>query len=48
MISFSNAKKILNKNGNKYSDDQIMAIIEYFYKLAAINLDYIKTKKQIR
>lgn len=36
MISFNTCKRILNSNGNQYTDEEIHKIREYLYQLAEI------------
>ena len=42
-ISFKECKAILNVNGNSYTDEEILKIRDYLYKLAVIEVEHIKT-----
>ncbi len=43
MISLDECKKILNKNGKKYKDDEVKAIMKFLVSMAEIQLMYEKT-----
>jgi hypothetical protein len=45
MISLELCKKILCKNGKKYTDEQIKQIREYLYQLAKIDIENFKNLK---
>jgi hypothetical protein len=38
MLSITECKKILNKNGRRYTDEQIRLIAEYLWELAKLEL----------
>jgi len=38
MLSFNECKKILNKNGRNYTEDQIKLISEYLWELAKLEI----------
>jgi hypothetical protein len=45
VISTEKAKKILRKNGNKFTDEEIEKIIRFLLQLAEINVEhYFKHK----
>ena len=44
MLTNKQCKKILNKNGNKYNDEEVELIKETLYKLVEI-IEKSKTKK---
>jgi len=44
MLNIKLCKKVLNKNGNKYSDDQVEDIMEFVSMLAEI---YVNNQKDI-
>ncbi|MBU0489094.1 MAG: hypothetical protein KKA07_08115 [Bacteroidetes bacterium] len=44
MLNLKQCKDILKETGKKYSDEQVLAIRDFFYKMARINVQYIKEK----
>ena len=38
-ISFKEAKRILNRNGNAYADEEVKKIVDYLYALAELEVD---------
>jgi len=46
MLSLEQCKKILNKNGRKYNEEEIKKIRAILYKLAGIEYDNFKNKKR--
>jgi hypothetical protein len=44
MLNLKQCKEILKETGNKYKDEEVLAIRDFFYKLARINAQYIKDK----
>ena len=44
-LSLAFCKKILNENGNDYTDEQVLRIRDYLYKLAEIECRYFKQWK---
>ncbi|MBU0489889.1 MAG: hypothetical protein KKA07_08245 [Bacteroidetes bacterium] len=44
MLTLNQCKDILKETGKKYSDEQVQAIRDFFYKMASINVQYIKEK----
>ena len=46
MLSLEKCKKILNKNGKKYTDDQVEKIREFLYTMAMIEYRRYEKKKQ--
>lgn len=44
MLSFEKCKKHLNKNGIKYTDEEIQIIIDVLYKIAEIELQQVNKK----
>lgn len=48
MLSTTKCKKILNRNGIHYTDEEVILIKETLYKLAeVIYLNYIENQKSI-
>ncbi|MBI1838678.1 MAG: hypothetical protein HYR91_15545 [Flavobacteriia bacterium] len=45
-VSAEQLKKILNKNGNNYTDEEVEKIREFLYLLAHIELEHIKRQKE--
>jgi hypothetical protein len=45
MLSLDLCKSILNKNGKKYTEEQVKQIREYLYQLAKIDVEFFKIKK---
>lgn len=45
MISLSKCRELLDKNREKYTDDQLELIRKYLIKMAQINVELIKNKK---
>ena len=45
-ISFKECKAILNQNSNLYTDEQILKIRDYLYKLAAIEMERFKMMEE--
>lgn len=43
-ISVEECKKMLNKNGNNYTDEEVVKIRDFLYVLVHIEMEYIKTK----
>ena len=41
-ISLKECKTVLNQNGNSYTDEEILKIRDYLYKLAAIEVEHFK------
>jgi len=46
MISIEKCKKILNVNGNSYTDEQIIKIREFLYQLAEIEYSQFKERNK--
>lgn len=46
MLSLNTCKKILNKNGNQYTDEEIYKIREYLYQLAEIQCRHFEQWRQ--
>lgn len=44
MLNLKQCKEILKETGKKYTDEEVLAIRDFFYKLARINVQYIKDK----
>lgn len=47
MISITKCKKILNKNGLSYSDDEILLIRNVLHKFAEVAHNIIERKKRV-
>lgn len=45
-VSLSEAKRILNRNGNAYSDEEVKKIVDYLYALAELEVEH--AENQIR
>lgn len=45
MISLSKCRELLDKNREKYTDDQLELIRKYLIKMAQINVEIIKNQK---
>ena len=48
MISFNTCKKLLNSNGNKYTDEEIYKIRDYLYQLAEIQCRHFEQWQQVQ
>lgn len=46
MISFTEAKKILNKGERKYTDEEVKEIRDYLYKMAELQIETEKKKME--
>jgi len=46
MVSMEMCKKILTKNGKKYTDEQIKQVKDYLYQIAKIDIENFKNIKQ--
>jgi uncharacterized protein YpuA (DUF1002 family) len=42
MLSLNQCRKILEKTAKEFTDEQLQAIINFLYKLAGTNIEYIK------
>lgn len=42
MLTIKQCREKLNENGIEFTDEQIVAIRDFLYKLARINVDYVK------
>jgi uncharacterized protein YpuA (DUF1002 family) len=45
-ISFKEAKRILNRNGYAYSDEEVKKIVDYVYALAELDFVHVQNQKQ--
>jgi hypothetical protein len=45
IISLTDCKRILNRNGNFYSDEQILAIRDFLILLAELQYSHYKSKQ---
>ena len=49
-LSLAHCRKVLNRDGNNYSDEQILEIRDFLYKLATLDYlffqDYLKKQNQ--
>lgn len=45
-VSVEQLKRILNKNGNHYTDEEVGKIHEFLYVLAHIELEHINRQKE--
>jgi hypothetical protein len=43
-VSVEQCKKMLNKNDNNYTDEEVEKIRDFLYVLVHIEMEYIKTK----
>lgn len=43
-ISIEQCKKMLNKNGSNYTDEEVEKIRDFLYVLVHIEMEHIKTK----
>jgi hypothetical protein len=46
-MSLKECKAILNINGNSYTDEEILKIRDYLYKLAAIEVEHFKMTRSV-
>jgi uncharacterized protein YpuA (DUF1002 family) len=44
MLTLKQCREKLPNNGKMFTDEQVLAIRDYFYQMARINIDYIKAK----
>jgi hypothetical protein len=44
-LSIQHCKKILNRNGNEYTDEQAKKIRDFLYSIAEMDYEHYKTKK---
>ncbi|MCX6258656.1 MAG: hypothetical protein NTW49_12280 [Bacteroidia bacterium] len=44
MLTLKKCKEKLEKSKKTYSDEEVQVIRDYLYKLASINVDFIKEK----
>jgi hypothetical protein len=44
MLTLKQCREKLSNNGKEFTDEQVLAIRDYFYKRAKIKIDYIKEK----
>lgn len=44
MLNLKQCKEILKETGKKYHDEEVLAIRDFLYKLAQINVQYINEK----
>lgn len=45
-ISRKAAKRILNRNGNAYSDEEVKKIVDYLYALAELEVEHAENQKK--
>ena len=45
-ISLTECKKILNKNGNRYTDNEIIEIRNWLYFISEITLEVLEAKQE--
>lgn len=45
-LSLSECRKILNKNGNQYTDEEILKIRNWLYNFTEITMTFLETKSQ--
>lgn len=45
-ISLTEAKRILNRNGNAYSDEEVKKIVDYLYLLAELQVVHVQNEKR--
>jgi hypothetical protein len=43
-VSVEQCKKMLNRNGNNYTDEEVEKIRDFLYILVHIEMEYIKTR----
>jgi hypothetical protein len=43
-VSIEQCKKMLNRNGNNYTDEEVEKIRDFLYILVHIEMEYIKTR----
>jgi hypothetical protein len=43
-VSVEQCKKMLNKNGNNYTDEEVEKIRDFLYVLVHIEMEYINSK----
>jgi len=46
MLTIKEAKKLLKKQSNKYTDEQLEGVVEWLNKLAIIEVEQIKRSKR--
>jgi len=44
MLNLNQCRKKIINNGAEFTDEQVLAIREFLYKLGRINIEYIKDK----
>ena len=44
MLNIKQCREQLKETGSKFTDEEVLAIRDFFYKLARINVQYIKDK----
>jgi hypothetical protein len=45
-VSLSEAKRILNRNGNTYSDEEVKKIVDYLYALAELEVKHVEKQSR--
>jgi DNA-directed RNA polymerase subunit F len=45
-ISLKEAKQILNRNGNAYSDEEVKKILEYLHALAELEVEHVENQNE--
>lgn len=45
-ISLKEAKGILNRNGNAYSDEEVKKIVDYLYVLAELEVEHAENRNR--
>jgi hypothetical protein len=43
-ISVKEAKRMLNRNGNVYLDEEVKKIVDYLYALAELEVEHVQSK----
>lgn len=44
-VSLSEAKSMLNRNGNAYSDEEVKMIVDYLYALAELEVEHAENRQ---
>ena len=45
-VSPTEAKRILNRNGNAYSDEEVKKMVDYLYLVAELQVEQVQNEKR--
>lgn len=45
-VNLGEAKRILNQNGNAYSDEEVKKIVDYLYALAELEVEHVEKQSR--